>query len=107
MPTNTPTSLAKPCNTCPRNIITLDVRRYSISQCLAPPGYTNVTTELGNVMAAPCGYGAYQGVAANVACTACTGNTTTLVTTAISLENCTGKSQASAALYMRAACSVS
>jgi hypothetical protein len=91
MPANTPVTLAKPCNTCPRNMVTLDVRSYTRDQCLAIPGYTNGNGDLGNLLGVPCGYGFFKGVVGNVPCSACTGNTTTLVTTAISLDNCSGE----------------
>lgn len=92
MSEDTPVRLAKPCDTCPRDMTTLGVRSSNRSECIALPGYTvQEIPELNITVAVPCAQGSYKGGLGNEACTPCPSNTNTPSVGATSITQCTGE----------------
>jgi hypothetical protein len=102
MSTDTPALYARPCETCPRFMTTLQPLSTSFSACRAIPGYTPWNnTEA--VIGVPCAIGFYKPTLSNDNCTQCPAYTSTLRTASISVNNCTGEQHAAAAVAAVAA----
>jgi hypothetical protein len=82
---------ARPCDTCPRSMTTLQPLSSNRSDCRAVAGYTAVVGSQPPSAAVACDIGYYKPTIGNEACTMCPSNTSTLSTASISIANCTGE----------------